>query len=50
MPTNVPRISPFELMFGRKSKLDLLQIDSLFQQATIDSANKTADSYILDLK
>ncbi|XP_053372981.1 uncharacterized protein LOC123532109 [Mercenaria mercenaria] len=47
-PHETTRVSPYELMFGRKPRLP---IDSMFEKAKEDtSINKTAQEYIEDLK
>ncbi|XP_060603470.1 ESF1 homolog [Ruditapes philippinarum] len=46
-PHETTKISPYELMFGRKAKLP---IDSVFAQATEETTSKTPTEYIDDLK
>ena len=46
-PHESTRVSPFELMFGRKPKLP---VDSMFERAVEKTASKTTREYIEDLK
>ena len=46
-PHESTRVSPFELMFGRKPKLP---VDSMFERAVEKTASKTTREYIEDFK